>query len=101
MIMGITGKVDGKEVVFERVKGDLWAITVPYDLDGMYVVEVTAVNDRGLTAYRTKMLLIVDPDTLRVELLPYDYYVEIMSEDYIVDIIYPNHEGRRCCHATI
>ncbi len=48
--MEITGKVDGKEVVFERVERDLWAITVPYDLDGMYVVEVTAVNDRG--AYR-------------------------------------------------
>ena len=97
--MEITGKVDGKEVVFERVERDLWAITVPYDLDGMYVVEVTAVNDRGVTAYRTKMLLIVDPDTLRIELLPYDYYVEIISEDYIVDIIYPNYEGRGCCHA--
>ena len=35
MITKVIGKVDGKEVVFERAEGDLWNTTVPLDLDGM------------------------------------------------------------------
>lgn len=78
MIVKLTGRVDGREVAFERGEGDRWETTVPYDMDGIYVVEVTAINDRGLVAYSTKMLMIVDPSTLCVTLLPYDYYVEVV-----------------------
>ena len=46
MIAKVIGKVDGKEVVFEHAEGDLWNITVPLDLDGIYVVEVTAMTMR-------------------------------------------------------
>ena len=63
MIVKVSGKIDGKEVIFERAEGDRWNATVPYDLDGMYVVELTAENDAGNIAYCTKMLLIVDPAT--------------------------------------
>ena len=95
----------------------------PYDLDGMYVVELTAENDAGNIAYCTKMLLIVDPATLCVRLVPLDYMVEIVPEDckvtvipedyaveavpeqyqviaepdpLFVEVIYPIH-GRGCC----
>ena len=64
MVVKVSGKIDGKEVIFERAEGDRWNVTVPYDLDGMYVVELTAENDAGNIAYCTKMLLIVDPATL-------------------------------------
>lgn len=97
MITKVIGKVDGQEVIFERSEGDKWTVTVPYDLDGMYVVEVTAYSDTGVIAYCAKMLLIVDPATLCVQLMPYDYIVEVVQNEYIVDVIYPQHGGRCCC----
>ena len=56
MVVKATGKVDGKEVIFERAEGDLWKVTIPYDLDGMYVVEVTAEDEAGNIAFCTKLL---------------------------------------------
>ena len=52
MVTKVIGKVDGKEVVFEHAEGDLWNITVPLDLDGIYVVEVTAYDDAGNVLYK-------------------------------------------------
>ena len=87
MIVKVSGKVDGQDVIFERSYGTSWNITVPYDLDGMYVIEVTAENDAGNVAYCTKMLLIVDPATLCVKLVPLDYMVEVVPEEYETHII--------------
>lgn len=124
MIVKVSGKVDGQDVIFERSEGNSWNITVPYDLDGMYVIEVTAENDAGNVAYCTKMLLIVDPATLCVKLVPLDYMVEVVPEEYemhiipedylvevmeeqyqvaalpdlfFIEVVYPIHEGRCCC----
>ena len=124
MIVKVSGKVDGQDVIFERSEGNQWNITVPYDLDGMYVIEVTAENDAGNVAYCTKMLLIVDPATLCVKLVPLDYMVEVVPEEYemhiipedylmevmeeqyqvaalpdlfSIEVVYPIHEGRCCC----
>ena len=33
MVVKVSGKIDGKEVIFERAEGDRWNVTVPYDLD--------------------------------------------------------------------
>ena len=87
MIVKVSGEVDGQDVIFERSEGNQWNITVPYDLDGMYVIEVTAENDAGNVAYCTKMLLIVDPATLCVKLVPLDYMVEVVPEEYETHII--------------
>lgn len=87
MIVKVSGKVDGQDVIFERSEGNQWNITIPYDLDGMYVIEVTAENDAGNVAYCTKMLLIVDPATLCVKLVPLDYMVEVVPEEYETHII--------------
>ncbi|WP_461809821.1 PF13754 domain-containing protein [Faecalimonas sp.] len=101
MIVKLIGKVDGKEVIFERKYGDIWEAIVPYDLDGMYVVEIVAFNDAGTQVYRTKMLLIVDPSTLCISLIPCEYEIDVLLEEYTVDdvteeygieVIYP----RRC-----
>ena len=97
MVVKVSGKIDGKEVIFERAEGDRWNAT--------------------------KMLLIVDPATLCVRLVPLDYMVEIVPEDckvtvipkdyaveavpeqyqviaepdpLFVEVIYPIH-GRGCC----
>ena len=55
MVTKVIGKVDGQEVIYERGEGDKWIITVPLDLDGMYVVEVTAYDNAGNIAFCTKM----------------------------------------------
>lgn len=103
MITKVIGKVDGKEVVFERAEGDLWNTTVPLDLDGMYVVEVTAYDDAENVAFCAKMLLIVDPATLCAQLVAFDYFVEVFPEEYDaivqnddfqVEAVYPCHHGR-------
>lgn len=123
MVTKVIGKVDGQEVVYERSDGDKWTVTVPCDLDGMYVIEVTAYDEAGNIAYCTKMLLIVDPETLCVRLQPYDYMVDIIQdgygvslipdqyrvdtltdeykvtaqcEEYRLEVVYPEH-GRGCC----
>ncbi|EDR47648.1 Ig-like domain repeat protein [Dorea formicigenerans] len=106
MVTKVIGKVDGKEVVFEHAEGDLWNTTVPLDLDGMYVVEVTAYDDAENVAFCTKILLIVDPTTLCARLVPLDYVTEVIPEeykavvqadDYTVEAVYPCHHGRGCC----
>ena len=33
MIVKVSGKIDGKEVIFERSEGDQWNVAVPYDLE--------------------------------------------------------------------
>lgn len=96
MVTKVIGKVDGQEVIYERGEGDKWIITVPLELDGMYVVEVTAYDDADNIAFCAKMLLIVDPATLCVSLVPYEYIVEVVQDDYMIDVVYPNH-GRCCC----
>lgn len=87
MVTKVIGKVDGREIIFERSDGDSWKITVPQDLDGMYVIEVTAEDEAGNIAYCAKMLLIVDPETLCVSLQPYDYSFDIMPDEYRVGVI--------------
>lgn len=87
MVTKVIGKVDGQEVVYERSEGDKWTVTVPCDLDGMYVIEVTAYDEAGNIAYCTKMLLIVDPETLCVSLQPYNYVFDIVPDEYRVDAI--------------
>lgn len=96
MVTKVIGKVNGQQVIYEREEGDKWIVTVPFDLDGMYVIEVTAYDEAGNIAYCTKMLLIVDPATLCVSLVPYEYTVEVVPDNYMIDVVYPNH-GRCCC----
>ena len=84
----------------------MWNITVPLDLDGMYVVEVTAYDDAENVAFCTKILLIVDPATLCAQLVAFDYFAEVVPEEYDaimqnddfqVETVYPCHHGRGCC----
>lgn len=88
------------------VRGDLWKVTVPLDLDGMYVIEVSAYDEAGNISFCTKMLLIVDPATLCAKLISLDYTVEVVSKEYDVTIknndfkvetIYPHHHRKGCC----
>lgn len=106
MVTKVIGKVDEQEVIYERSEGDLWKVTVPLDLDGMYVIEVSAYDEAGNISFCTKMLLIVDPATLCAKLISLNYTVEVVSKEYDVTIknndfkvetIYPHHHRKGCC----
>ncbi|MEE0744644.1 MAG: PF13754 domain-containing protein, partial [Blautia faecis] len=47
-----------------------------------HVVEVTAYDDAENVAFCTKMLLIVDPATLCAQLVAFDYFAEVVPEEY-------------------
>lgn len=47
MVVRVEGKVDGKDVIFIKQEGDEWETIIPTDVDGTYIVEVTAYDDAG------------------------------------------------------
>lgn len=50
MVARLEGKVDGRDVAFVRKHGDVWEAIVPADLDGTYIVELTAWDEAETTA---------------------------------------------------
>ena len=101
MVTKVIGKVDEQEVIYERSEGDLWKVTVPLDLDGMYVIEVSAYDEAGNISFCTKMLLIVDPATLCAKLISLDYTVEVVSKEYDVTIKIMILRWKQYIHITI
>jgi hypothetical protein len=81
-IARVIGKVDGKSIVFYP-DGSKWAAAVPKDMtDGEYVLEITAYDVAGNTAYSTGMYFIVDLKHLRVEIRPLNYETREAQELY-------------------
>ena len=89
MVVKVSGKIDGKEVIFERAEGDRWNVTatlcvrlVPLD----YMVEVVPEDYK----------VIVIPEDYAVEAVPDQYQVIAEPDPLFVEVIYPIH-GRGCC----
>lgn len=60
MVVRLEGKVQGKDVIFNRVVGDVWETIIPPSLSGAYIVELTAYDDAGNMAYTARYILTVD-----------------------------------------
>lgn len=60
MVVRLEGKVQGQDVIFNRVQGDEWETVIPPSLNGVYVVELTAYDDAGNMAYTARYILTVD-----------------------------------------
>lgn len=60
MVVRLEGKVQGKDVIFNRVYGDEWETIIPSSLNGAYVVELSAYDDAGNMAYTARYILTVD-----------------------------------------
>lgn len=78
MVVRLEGKVDGKDVIFSRVSEELWETTIPLDVDGMYIVELTAYDEYGNFSYVTKILLTFHPENrcVKIELFPWKTFLE-------------------------
>ena len=85
--MKLTGKIEGQQVAFELIRQEgrtsVFTAEVPTNLDGEYVVELTAEDDAGNIAYICKYLVTIDLTNLCVHLMPLQDYVLIdQSQGY-------------------
>lgn len=60
MVVRLEGKVQGRDVIFNRVQGDEWETIIPASLNGVYIVELTAYDDAGNMAYTARYILTID-----------------------------------------
>ena len=77
MVVKLEGKVNGNIVVFSRDEGDLWQVIVPPELDGVYIVEMTAIDDADNITFVTRYGLAVDLTAMHVILRPFTYYAQL------------------------
>lgn len=79
--MKLTGKIEGQQVAFELIRQEgrtfVFTAKVPANLDGEYVVELTAEDDAGNIAFVCKYLVTIDLTNLCVHLMPLQDYVLI------------------------
>lgn len=91
MVVRVEGKVDGKDVIFIKQEGDEWETIIPPDVDGTYIVEVTAYDDAGNIGFITKVLLTVSIDDMCIKLEPLPWESELLSVDFYAELI-----GEKC-----
>lgn len=82
MVVKLEGCVNGSDVIFTRKSGDVWETSIPANLSGMYVVELTAYDDAGNKSFLAKYILTIDVDALTVSLELIDYQSAIVRDDY-------------------
>lgn len=75
MIVRVFGRVDGVEVLYDYIQGDIWQVQVPLDEDGEYAVEIIAEDDSGNQAYLARMLYTVSAGSICVHVLPLPKYL--------------------------
>lgn len=84
--MKLTGKIEGQQVAFELIRQEgrtsVFKAEVPANLDGEYVVELTAEDDAGNIAFVCKYLVTIDLTNLCVHLMPLQDYVLIDQSSY-------------------
>lgn len=82
MVVELRGKVDGKEIVFERISEEEWKAAIPRELYGYYVVELEAFDEAGNRAYMTRFLLTIDLDALAIKLVPCNYQASLVGSEF-------------------
>ena len=80
----VFGRVDGVEVILNKVEGDRWSVPVPFDSDGEYVVEIVAEDEAGNQTYLAKMLYTVDAGNICVHALPMPKYLFLSQHEEFV-----------------
>lgn len=60
MVTRVWGHVEGVEVIFTHLEGDVWTCNVPKELDGEYVIDVYAEDEYGNIGYAATILFTID-----------------------------------------
>lgn len=93
MVVKLVGTVNGDEVIFQRTQGDMWEVSVPASLNGVYVLDMTAYDEAGNTAYWAKYILTIDLTSLCVRLRKHPYQTRILDPAYMVNLCQTGHYG--------
>lgn len=96
MVVRLEGKVQGQDIIFKHVKGGDWEAVIPKNLTGIYIIELTAYDDNGNTAFTTRYILTVDLDALCIHLEPYPFWADILPDTFCANILPGNYYARLC-----
>ena len=89
MVVRLEGKVQGQDVIFNRIVGDVWETVIPQSLNGVYVVELIAYDDAGNVAYTSKYILTVDLTSIHAKVRINRIDTQIRLSQYYAKV--------RCC----
>lgn len=89
MVVRLEGNIDGQQIFFERESGDKWKAFIPANLNGIYIVELTATDWAGNRCYVVQYILTIDLAALCVHLEQYPYHAELL-EQYCVEAFVSN-----------
>lgn len=87
MVIKLEGMIDDRNVIFERKDDGLWSATVPSNLNGMYIVELTATDEAGNVSFMTGKLYVVDAERLCIHLILDPYYAELIQDEYDIQVM--------------
>lgn len=77
MVVRLEGKIDGNIIIFRHVEGDVWETTIPKNLSGIYIVELTAYDEVGNKGFATKYLITVDTGGIKIKIQPFLWRAEL------------------------
>ena len=89
MVVRLEGKVQGQDVIFNRVQGDDWETVIPSSLNGVYVVELTAYDDAGNMAYTARYILTIDLTSIHAKVRINRIAMKVRLSSYYAKV--------RCC----
>lgn len=100
MVVKLVGKINSQTVIFERTKGDWWEAAIPSVPSGVYIVELTAVDDAGNKGFCTRYIMTVDLTALRVTLETYPYEAVLIPQDFYITILVEEYRERNGMNVT-
>lgn len=89
MVARLEGVINGKEIIFSRRSGDVWECTFPSSDACEVTVELRAYDEAGNFCYTAKYMLLFDPESLELRLLPLNEWLEKQPEDTWLECICP------------
>ena len=87
MVVRLIGKVEGQDVIFTRLKGDILTAEVPAQKSGRYVMELTAFDEAGNIAYCTDVLFSYDATAMKFTIEPLPYQCTYINDDYEIGFV--------------
>ncbi len=87
MVKRLYGKANGQTVLFERKEGNRWEVSVPFNSDGEYAVEVYAEDEAGNISYYCSMLFIISGHEIKSYIVPIGYRGSVKTSDYFSKIV--------------
>ncbi len=93
MVARLEGKIGDSPIILERKEGDWWETTIPANLDGVYVVELTATDEAGNQGFACKYILSVDVSQLCVHIELAPYHADLAMSGYHADLLTPHCRG--------